>query len=78
MDEQTKHNYLAPARDFTSRHIRSPTFGHVHPATIQVSLRTRTVWSETFLRAFRIAKGEKFLHAENEDFDQTARMRRLI
>ena len=48
------------------------------PAKIQISLRIRAVWSESSLGAFSIAKDTKFLHADNEDSDQTARMRRLI
>ena len=53
-------------------------FGRVRPAKIQMSLRTRTLGSESSLAAFCITKYAKFLHAENEDSDQTARMRRLI
>ena len=53
-------------------------FGYLRPAKIQISLRIRAVWSESSLAAFRIAKAAKFLHAHNEDFDQTARTRRLI
>ena len=47
-------------------------------AQIQISLRIRTVLSESSLGAFWIAKDAKFLDADNEDSDQTARMRRLI
>ena len=50
----------------------------VRPAKIQISLRIRAVWSESSLGAYRIEKGTEFLHAGNEDSDQTARMRRLI
>ena len=35
-------------------------------------------WSESSLCAFWTAKDANFLHADNEDSDQTARMRRLI
>ena len=45
---------------------------------IQISRRIRTVRSEPSLGAFRKAKDAKFLHADNEDSDQTARMRNLI
>ena len=39
----------------------------------------RAVWSESSLGAFfLIAKDAMFLHADNEDSDHTARMRRLI
>ena len=58
--------------------VRKRTFSHVRPAKIQISLRIRTVWSETSLSAFWIAKDAKFLHANKEDSNQTARMRRLI
>ena len=58
--------------------IRKRTFGHVRPVKIQISLRIRAVWSESSLNAFWIAKDAKFLYADNEDSDQTARMRRLI
>ena len=60
------------------RNGRKCTFGYVHPAWIQISMRIRTVWSESLLDAFGIAKNAKFLHADNEDSEQTARMRRLI
>ena len=50
----------------------------VRPAKIQISLRIRAVWSESSLGAFSIDKGTKFLHADYDNSDQTARMRRLI
>ena len=58
--------------------VRKRIFGHVRPAKIQISLRICAVWSDSSLGAFGIAKYAKFLHADNEDSDQTARMRRLI
>ena len=61
-----------------NRNARQRTFGHVRPAKIQISLRIRAGWSESSLGAFWIAKDAKFLHADNEDSNQTARMRRLI
>ena len=54
------------------------TVGHVRPAKIQISLRIRAVWSEYSLVAFSIAQGENFLHAYDEDSDQTVRMRGVI
>ena len=60
------------------RNIRKCIFGHVRPTKIQISLRIRAVWSESSLRAVWIAKDAKSLHADNEDSDQTVRMRRLI
>ena len=38
---------------------------------IQISLRIRAVWSESFLDAFWIAKATTFLYADSEDSDQT-------
>ena len=63
---------------YLSRNVRKRTFRHVRPAKIQIRLRIRAVWSESSLVAFWIAKDAKFLHADNEDSDQTARVRRLI
>ena len=60
------------------RNVRKRTFGHVRPAKIQISLRIRAVWSESSLTGLWINKDAKFLHADNEDSDQTTRMRRLI
>ena len=54
-----------------------PTIRVVRPAKTQISLRIRevsSVWSESLLGAFWIEKDAKFLHADNEDSDQTARM----
>ena len=50
----------------------------MHPAKIQISLRILTVWSESSLGAFWIAGDTKFLLADNEQSDQTVRMRMLI
>ena len=61
-----------------SHNIRKGTFEHVRPVKIQIRLRIRAVGSESSLGAFWIGKDAKFLHADNEDSDQTARMRRLI
>ena len=61
-----------------SRKVRNRTFGHVRPAKIQISLRVRAGWSESSQGAFWIAKDAKFLHADNEDYDLTVRIRRLI
>ena len=55
------------------------TSGHVRQTEIQISLRIRAVWSESPLGNFVwIAKDINILHADNEDSDQTARMRRPI
>ena len=61
----------------TTRNFRTPTVGHVRPAKIQIRLRIRAVWSESSLGAFWKAN-EIFLHHEdNEDSEQTVRIRRL-
>ena len=50
------------------------TFVHVHLTKIQISLRIPTVWPESSLGAFWIARDATFLHADNKDSDQTAHM----
>ena len=57
---------------------RKHTFGHMCLAKIQISLHMRTVKSDFSLKTFLIVKDAKFLHADNKDSDQTARMRRLF
>ena len=61
-----------------NRNVRKRTFGHVRPAKVQISLRIRTVWLESSLDTLWIAKDAKFIHADNEDSDQTAWMRRQL
>ena len=61
-----------------TRNVRKRTFGHVRPAKIQISLRKCAGWSESSLGAFWVAKATKFLHADNEDSDQTVRKRKLF
>ena len=63
---------------YVSHIFRKRTFGHVRPAKIQLRLRTRAVWSESSLGVFLIAKDAKFLHVDNEDSNQIARMRKLF
>ena len=63
---------------YTNLNVRKSIFGPVRPAKIQISLRIRAVWSESSLGTLRIAKDAKFPHADNEDSDRTAQMRRLI
>ena len=63
---------------YLSRNVRKRTFEYVRPANIQIGLSIRAAWSESSLGTFWVAKDAKFLHAENEDSDQTARMRSLI
>ena len=50
----------------------------VRPAKTQISLGVRPVWSESSLCTHWVAKDQRFLHADNEDSDQTGRMPRLI
>ena len=62
-------------REFKSKkspYVRNRTFGHVRPAKIQISLCICTVWSESSPSAFCIAKGTKFLYADNEDWSVCA------
>ena len=61
-----------------SRNVRKCTFEHALSVKIQISLRIRTVWSAVSLPEFWIASAAKFHHADNEDSDQIALMRRLI
>ena len=72
------HKQNVWSKEFMSRNVRKRTFGHVHPAKIQISLRIGAVWSESSLSGFWIANDATLIHADNEDPDQTARMRRLI
>ena len=50
------------------------TFRHARPSKINI----RTFWPEISLGLVSTAKDANFLHAKNEESDQTARMRRLI
>ena len=50
----------------------------VRPTKTQISLGIRPVWSESSLCAHWVGKDPRFLHADNEDSDQTGRMPRLI
>ena len=50
----------------------------MRPAKIQISLHFPAVRPESSLGAIWIAKDATSLHADKEDSDQTARMRRLI
>ena len=59
-----------------ARNVKKRTFEHVCPAKIQVGLRICAVWSKPLLGACLVTKDAKFLHADNEDSDPTARMRR--
>ena len=65
-------------RSYTSRTVKKRTFRYVRQAKIQISLRICAVWSESSLGAFWIAKDTNFLHADNEDSNQSARKRSLF
>ena len=57
-----------------SRNVKKRTFGHVRPAKIQISLRIqKPQWLH-----FNRLECKVFFHADNEDSNQTARMRSLI
>ena len=70
-----KLNPLLKFLDPPLRNVWKRTFGHVQPAKIQTKLHIRAVRSEPSLGASWIAKDAKLLNADNEDCDQTARMR---
>ena len=61
-----------------NRNVRKRAFEYLRPATIQISLRIRAVWSESSQVRFMIAKDAKCFHVDNEDSDQTARKCKLI
>ena len=61
-----------------TRSLRKRTFGHMRLLKILIRLRIRAVWSESSLGTVLTAKDAKFLHADNENSDLTARRRRLI
>ena len=44
------------------------------PAKIQTSLHIHAVWSESSLGLFWIANDARYLHVDNKNIDQTARM----
>ena len=54
--------------------MTKPTKWHMCPAKTQMSLDIRPVWLESSLCAQWVAKDPRFLHADSEDSDQTARM----
>ena len=64
--------------DHVSHDASRHAVGYAHPAKIQINMLIRAVGSESSQGAFWIDKNAKFLHAVNEDSNQTARMRRLI
>ena len=49
--------------------VSKRTLDYMRTAKIQISLRMRVIWLESSLGAFWIAKGAKFLQADNEDSD---------
>ena len=61
-----------------SRGTAFPIRLHVCPAKTLISLRLRAGGSESTQGNLYVAKALKRLKADNEDSDQTARMRRLI
>ena len=71
--------YLVPSFVFVDEPPHDKTHKMtVRPATIQISLGIRPVWSKSSLCAQRIAKDPSFLHADSEDSDQTGRTLSLI
>ena len=61
-----------------SRMVTKPAKRHVRPATTQISLGIRPVWSESSLCAQRVANDPSFLQADSQNADQTGWMPRLI
>ena len=57
-----------------SRNVMKRTFQHVR----SMKIRIRANGSEPSWGAVRIAKDANVLHTNNKDFNQAARMRRLI
>ena len=66
--------FLSRVYTFEPRHDKMS----VRPAKTRSNLSVRPVWSESSLCAQWVAKDPIFLHADNEDSDQTGRMPRLI
>ena len=60
-------------KQYLSRIVTKLTKWHVRPAKTQISLGIRPVWLEPSLCAQWVAKDPSFLHADNEDSDQTGR-----
>ena len=54
--------------------VRKRTFGHGRPPKIKIRLHICIVLSNSLLDPVTKAKEEKILHADKEDFNQTARM----
>ena len=77
-----KFSIYLNSRVFVMRDVRKRIFGYLFGYVclkkIQISLRNRAIRSESSLGAFCEANDAKFLHADNKDSDQTARMCRLI
>ena len=61
-----------------TNNVRKPTFWHVRPTKTQISLRICAVWSGSLLAACWNSESLSIQNAPSEDYDQTARMRRLI
>ena len=57
-----------------SGNVRKRTFEQVRLGKIRISLRFRTVRSDSSLGAFWVAKNAKFLHKDNADSDHTMRL----
>ena len=78
LNAQFRWIIITKLRLLLSHKERKRIFRHVRPAKFQIRLCIRTVWSESSLGTFWTANDAKFLHADNEDSDQTARSHRLI
>ena len=66
-------HFLAPdlhskVWEYFSRSMTKPRKWHVRPAKTQICLRSRAVWSESWLCALGISKDLRLLHADWEDW----------
>ena len=55
-----------------SHNVRERAFGHVHSEKIQISSRICANWSDSSLTRRILDSRVKFLHADNEDWSDSA------
>ena len=63
---------------YMGRNMRKHTWWYVHLTKTQISLRIRTVWSDSSLSTWRNFASLAIQTAPSEDSDQSAHSRRLI
>ena len=69
-----KYPMTSPRKTRKSNSMIKCTFEHVLPVKIRTSLCIRTIWLRSLLEDIWMAKDPRFLPADHEDSDQTARM----